>query len=311
MWRIGELHLVTGVDKENIKYYCRPRKVDENGVERGGAGLIEPAEKRGRVNYFDEDALFRLAIISLLSKCKTPIEEMRSVLDGEGDFESVLDESIFRLRRERKKVDSGIRTAQILKRIYEAILEDDDEKFAVTLNECLMNELEKTAEGLEKKGRIFREVKPSAKLAEVQKDLGALMKKREHLERTGAPHEEIAAVLARITDLSKEFAVIGETAHENPLIKIIELREDGLEPGSKEIQECVALLHGNMGVAFDDLDADAFGVFMESILTRNTFSIAMELSLGEGTIAYFMEALETYCEKEREGGDGEPENEIE
>ena len=307
MWRIGELHLVTGVDRENIKYYCRPRRVDENGVERGGAGLIEPAERRGRVNYFDEDALFRLATISLLSKCRTPIEEMRSVLDGEGDFERVLDESIARLEKERKKIDSGIRTARILKRVYEAIHEEDYEKFAVTLSECFLNELEEAAENLGKKEKVFREVKPSAKLANAQKDLGALEKKRKQLERTGAPHEEIAAVLARITDLSEEFSVASETAQGDPLTKIIELREDGLEPESDEVQECIALLHRNMKVAFDDLDADAFGVLMESILTRNTFSIAMELSLGEGTIAYFMDALKEYCENEKKGGDDESE----
>ena len=311
MWRIGELHLVTGVDRENIKYYCRPRRVDENGVERGGAGLIEPAEKRGRVNYFDEDALFRLAIINLLSKCRTPIDEMRSVLDGEGDFESVLDESVVRLKKEREKIDSGIRTALIMKRAYEAISEEDDEKLAVTLYECFMNELEEAAEGLEKKEMIFRKVKPSAKLAKAQKDLGTLMKQRERLERTGAPHEEIAAVLARITDLSKEFTVASEAELDDPLTKIIELREDGLKPENEKVQGCIALLHRRMKVAFDDLDADAFGVFMERILTQNTFSIAMELSLGEGTIAFFMEALEEYCRNERKGGDGEAENGIE
>lgn len=301
MWRIGELHLVTGVDRENIKYYCRARKVDEHGVERGGAGLIEPVEKRGRVNYFNEDALFRLAIISHLSKCKMPIDEMRSVLDGKGDFEVVLDTSIVRLKRERAKINSSIRAAQILKRIYEAILENDDEKLEITLGECFMGELEEAIGALEREGKVCRELKPSAKLARVQKDLGALAKKRERLEEMGASHEEIVAIVAETADLLKGFTASGGTISEDPLVRIIELREEGLKPESREIQESVALLHENMGSAFDDLSAESFGILMEGVLTRNTLAVVMELSVGEGTIAYFAEALKTYCENERKG----------
>lgn len=305
MWTIGEMSRITGVKYENVKYYCKPRRQNEKGREVGGAGLLEPAEVRGRTNYYDQEALFRLAAIDLMSKCGLSVEGMRSLLRGRRGVEGVIDAQVARLEKKLDEVRREMRTARFLSRALAALREDDDDAFDVIVDDCCQTALLEKAAALECDAMSHGQAALNPWETAWAERMTTLYKKKTSLENKGAPTVEINEA---VRELDAGFQELMEREEEKnagvSYLALDELWEMGKSPDCKEAAECLDLAYRSMLAVCGGLDVGAFRQMMGALLSGNVCALLMEVGMGEGWTRYVLKALDAYCESRGHGDEG-------
>ena len=132
--KIQQVEELVGISKKNIRFY------EEQG-------LLSPGRaENGYRDYGREDVL-RLKQIKLLRKLAVPIEEIRSVLKGDGSLETCLSRQLREYDRQRESLSAmeGV-TRELLSRAGITLEELDTES-------CL-----ERIERLEKEGQTFMDV---------------------------------------------------------------------------------------------------------------------------------------------------------
>lgn len=297
MWTIGEMSRITGVKYENVKYYCRPRRQNEKGREVGGAGLLKPTEVRGRTNYYDQAALFRLAAIDLMSKCELGVNDMRLLLGGRKGVEGVIDAQVARLEKKREEVRREIRMARFLGRALAALRDDDNEAFDVIVEDCCQTAFLETAAMLG--GDMLRSGQAIAGSCEAAwaERMTVLYKKKMSLENKNASTAEINEAVSEIGTGFRELIEREEGKKEGvSYLALDELWEMGKPPDCKEAVECLDLAYRSMSAMYKGLDIGTFRQMMGAFLSGNVCALLMEVGIGEGWTGYALKALDAYCE---------------
>lgn len=129
MRNIKEAEKVTGITKQNIRYYEKQ-------------GLITPNRNlENDYREYGEKEIERLKLIKLFRKLDMPIEEIRKIFDHETELSEAIEEQKKRLTSERKRLSDAI---DFCDRINEKKLEEID-----------VNEYLDKIEQEEKKGAVF------------------------------------------------------------------------------------------------------------------------------------------------------------
>lgn len=297
MWTIGEMSRITGVKYENVKYYCRPSRKNDKGREVGGAGLLKPAEVRGRTNYYDQAALLRLATIDLMSKCELGVDDMRLLLGGQGGVEGVIDAQVAHLEKKLEEVRREIRTARLLGRALAALREDDEEAFDDVLDECAQSAFIDAMEELGRDASLAGLELADPRDADLAKKMLSLYRKKTTLEDRGASDDEIREATKKIDALFLEQAEqTGAGAGSSFLDGLDELWEAGRPPDCEETLCCVDSAYRAIGSRYVSFDATLFKRFMVSMYSGNLLALFMEVACGEGFTRYVLRALDEYCQ---------------
>ena len=305
MWRIGELSRITGINYETVKYYCRPPKLNQNGRNIGGAGLLIADETKGGTNYYDEDSFLELVIIGLMSKCGTSIDDIASALDGDVTYEEVVDEQIKKLYRQIHDIQRSIRTAKLFKRFITSRSHEEKGKI---LDECmfaqvldLMADLARDRE-LNSKLSVTVLDESEATRAKLE-DLAATVKELVKLNGQSGKECEARELLKTINSSYSELGIqleeIGRSLSDS-IDKLVDLHDEGISPTSNEAICCIEPLRQVFccsvpGVCELRLSTEAFHAVAERYITGNLWSVLLELTFGQGTIDYFLRALDAYC----------------
>ena len=132
--KIQQVEELVGISKKNIRFY-------------EAEGLLSPGRAENGYREYGRADVLRLQQIKLLRKLAVPIEDIRSVLRGEGSLETCLDRQLQAYARQRESLSAmeGM-TRELLSRPGLSLEGLDAEA-------CL-----EKIEGLEKEGRAFMDV---------------------------------------------------------------------------------------------------------------------------------------------------------
>ena len=92
MVTIKEAELLTGITRQNIRYYEK-------------MGLIYPSrEKENQYRKYNKDDIRRLKLIYMFRKLDMPLEEIQQILDGRKDLQEALEQQKEQLRQKQPLV---------------------------------------------------------------------------------------------------------------------------------------------------------------------------------------------------------------
>lgn len=96
MKNIKEAEVLTGISRQNIRYYEK-------------MGLLNPKRDAGNgYRKYDEEDIGRLKAILLFRKLDMPLEEIRKLLDHEIDLQQALDTQKAYLQKEQQKLEAAL-----------------------------------------------------------------------------------------------------------------------------------------------------------------------------------------------------------
>ena len=110
MVTIKEAELLTGITRQNIRYYEK-------------MGLIYPnREKENQYRKYNKDDIRRLKLIYMFRKLDMPLEEIQQILDGRKDLQEALEQQKEQLRQKQQKLAAALSfCGEIQETIYEII----------------------------------------------------------------------------------------------------------------------------------------------------------------------------------------------
>ena len=92
MVTIKEAELLTGITRQNIRYYEK-------------MGLIHPSrEKENQYRKYNKEDIRRLKLIYMFRKLDMPLEEIQQILDGRKDLQEALEQQKEQLRKKQQKL---------------------------------------------------------------------------------------------------------------------------------------------------------------------------------------------------------------
>lgn len=144
MKSIKEAEVLTGISRQNIRYYEK-------------MGLLNPKRDAGNgYRKYDEEDIERLKAILLFRKLDMPLEEIHKLLDHEIDLQQALDTQKVYLQQEKQKLEAALA-------FCDAIQEQDLAE--LDINRCLQE-----IEEQEKRGNTFADILQDYKaVAEMEK----------------------------------------------------------------------------------------------------------------------------------------------
>lgn len=96
MVTIKEAELLTGITRQNIRYYEK-------------MGLIHPSrEKENQYRKYNKDDIRRLKLIYMFRKLDMPLEEIQQILDGRKDLQEALEQQKEQLRKKQQKLEAAL-----------------------------------------------------------------------------------------------------------------------------------------------------------------------------------------------------------
>lgn len=96
MVTIKEAELLTGITRQNIRYYEK-------------MGLIHPSrEKENQYRKYNKDDIRRLKLIYMFRKLDMPLEEIQQILDGRKDLQEALEQQKEQLRQKQQKLAAAL-----------------------------------------------------------------------------------------------------------------------------------------------------------------------------------------------------------
>lgn len=96
MVTIKEAELLTGITRQNIRYYEK-------------MGLIHPSrEKENQYRKYNKEDIRRLKLIYMFRKLDMPLEEIQQILDGRKDLQEALEQQKEQLRQKRQKLEAAL-----------------------------------------------------------------------------------------------------------------------------------------------------------------------------------------------------------
>lgn len=144
MKNIKEAEVLTGISRQNIRYYEK-------------MGLLNPKRDAGNgYRKYDEEDIGRLKAILLFRKLDMPLEEIRKLLDHEIDLQQALDTQKAYLQKEQQKLEAALNFCDTIQ---------EQDLAELDINRCLQ-EIEKQ----EKSGNTFADILHDYKaVAEMEK----------------------------------------------------------------------------------------------------------------------------------------------
>ena len=96
MVTIKEAALLTGITRQNIRYYEK-------------MGLIYPSrEKENQYRKYNKEDIRRLKLIYMFRKLDMPLEEIQQILDGRKDLQEALEQQKEQLRQKQQKLAAAL-----------------------------------------------------------------------------------------------------------------------------------------------------------------------------------------------------------
>lgn len=144
MKSIKEAEVLTGISRQNIRYYEK-------------MGLLNPKRDAGNgYRKYDEEDIERLKAILLFRKLDMPLEEIRKLLDHEIDLQQALDTQKVYLQQEKQKLEAALAFCDTIQ---------EQDLAELDINRCLQE-----IEEQEKRGNTFADILQDYKaVAEMEK----------------------------------------------------------------------------------------------------------------------------------------------
>lgn len=144
MKNIKEAEVLTGISRQNIRYYEK-------------MGLLNPKRDAGNgYRKYDEEDIGRLKAILLFRKLDMPLEEIRKLLDHEIDLQQALDTQKAYLQKEQQKLEAALAFCDTIQ---------EQDLAELDINRCLQE-----IEEQEKRGNTFADILHDYKaVAEMEK----------------------------------------------------------------------------------------------------------------------------------------------
>lgn len=144
MKSIKEAEVLTGISRQNIRYYEK-------------MGLLNPKRDAGNgYRKYDEEDIERLKAILLFRKLDMPLEEIRKLLDCEIDLQQALDTQKVYLQQEKQKLEAALAFCDTIQ---------EQDLAELDINRCLQE-----IEEQEKRGNTFADILQDYKaVAEMEK----------------------------------------------------------------------------------------------------------------------------------------------
>lgn len=144
MKSIKEAEVLTGISRQNIRYYEK-------------MGLLNPKRDAGNgYRKYDEEDIERLKAILLFRKLDMPLEEIHKLLDCEIDLQQALDTQKVYLQKEKQKLEAALAFCDTIQ---------EQDLAELDINRCLQE-----IEEQEKRGNTFADILQDYKaVAEMEK----------------------------------------------------------------------------------------------------------------------------------------------
>lgn len=144
MKSIKEAEVLTGISRQNIRYYEK-------------MGLLNPKRDAGNgYRKYDEEDIERLKAILLFRKLDMPLEEIHKLLDHEIDLQQALDTQKAYLQKEQQKLEAALAFCDTIQ---------EQDLAELDINRCLQE-----IEEQEKRGNTFADILHDYKaVAEMEK----------------------------------------------------------------------------------------------------------------------------------------------
>ena len=144
MKSIKEAEVLTGISRQNIRYYEK-------------MGLLNPKRDAGNgYRKYDEEDIGRLKAILLFRKLDMPLEEIHKLLDHEIELQQALDTQKNYLQQEKQKLEAALAFCDTIQ---------EQDLAELDINRCLQE-----IEEQEKRGNIFADILQDYKaVAEMEK----------------------------------------------------------------------------------------------------------------------------------------------
>ena len=144
MKSIKEAEVLTGISRQNIRYYEK-------------MGLLNPKRDAGNgYRKYDEEDIERLKAILLFRKLDMPLEEIHKLLDCEIDLQQALDTQKAYLQKEQEKLEAALAFCDTIQ---------EQDLAELDINRCLQE-----IEEQEKRGNTFADILQDYKaVAEMEK----------------------------------------------------------------------------------------------------------------------------------------------
>lgn len=144
MKSIKEAEVLTGISRQNIRYYEK-------------MGLLNPKRDAGNgYRKYDEEDIERLKAILLFRKLDMPLEEIHKLLDHEIELQQALDTQKNYLQQEKQKLEAALAFCDTIQ---------EQDLAELDINRCLQE-----IEEQEKRGNIFADILQDYKaVAEMEK----------------------------------------------------------------------------------------------------------------------------------------------
>lgn len=144
MKSIKEAEVLTGISRQNIRYYEK-------------MGLLNPKRDAGNgYRKYDEEDIERLKAILLFRKLDMPLEEIHKLLDHEIDLQQALDTQKVYLQKEKQKLEAALAFCDTIQ---------EQDLAELDINRCLQE-----IEEQEKRGNTFADILQDYKaVAEMEK----------------------------------------------------------------------------------------------------------------------------------------------
>ena len=144
MKSIKEAEVLTGISRQNIRYYEK-------------MGLLNPKRDAGNgYRKYDEEDIKRLKAILLFRKLDMPLEEIHKLLDHEIDLQQALDTQKAYLQKEQQKLEAALAFCDTIQ---------EQDLAELDINRCLQE-----IEEQEKRGNTFADILHDYKaVAEMEK----------------------------------------------------------------------------------------------------------------------------------------------
>lgn len=144
MKSIKEAEVLTGISRQNIRYYEK-------------MGLLNPKRDAGNgYRKYDEEDIERLKAILLFRKLDMPLEEIHKLLDCEIDLQQALDTQKVYLQQEKQKLEAALAFCDTIQ---------EQDLAELDINRCLQE-----IEEQEKRGNTFADILQDYKaVAEMEK----------------------------------------------------------------------------------------------------------------------------------------------
>lgn len=287
MRTIGELSKITGLPVRTIKYYASSKERGDGSLESDSANLITPCGRRGNANLFDDDELFNLLMIQVLRSAGVCIDDIRSLLNGEGESSrQVLEKQIVALEKKKAEIDRQIKLA----RLYSASLdhsgqseEAEDEIIRLMMSDYMKEYLDRISSKLGI---------PYEKMIEIEQAAG------------GPSADEVAELFGQLTDdktptqplsglVSDLTSIYGfdSDAMDSAYEALAALFTAGVSPRSPLVHEQIRRVIPLRWDLYEPSE-EAADVLMDLLGIRGgIFPALMELVIGEGVIEFANEAM--------------------